>query len=141
MSSPAEYIQAAALIAGAGTFLHERREQVTLTANSCALPAIVLYDYTTSQASANSRVGTAPVTLYFGDARPGQGDDAAAQNEVVERMRTLAKTFLAALNTSPLVQLENLRETPFYNAYEAELDGVGVQFTLTVPSALPCVLA
>lgn len=137
MTSPAAYLQAAAAaaLAGAGTFLHYRPEQATLELNSAPLPAIVYSDLTVSQATSTSRTESAPVRLYFATSRPGHGDDPEAGNAAVADMRALAARFMGALDSSHLTDIAGLRATPFYNAYEAELDGVGFEFTLTVPAS------
>lgn len=138
----ADYLAAAAAAAsvayGSVTYVRQSAEQATLTLNAAALPAIILYDYTTSQVGPQSRVETAALTLYFADARPGDGDSPEAHHAAVARMRTLQGQFLRALHAYPLVQLDNLRDTPFTSAYEAELDGVGLQLTLTVPAVALC---
>jgi hypothetical protein len=53
-------------------------------------------------------------------------------------MRALKRRFLAALDASPYVQIDTIRDTPFSGAFQAMLDGVGMQFTLTVPSGNYC---
>ena len=68
------------------------------------------------------------------DAKPGAGDDPLAHHAAVTRMEALKRRFLAALDAKPRVQLDTLRATPFADAYAAKLDGVGCQFTLTVPA-------
>lgn len=140
MTSPADYLAAAARVAlaGIGTFLFESREQVTVSLNSAPLPAIILYAYTLAQAGPSARVESAAVTLYFGDATPGSNDDAAAAYATQQRMRVLKQRFLAALDANMLAQLDGLKDTGFEAAYEARLDGVGCQFTLTVPAVALC---
>ena len=142
-STLANHIEAAALfaLAGTGTFIHESQAQATLTANYAALPAIVYGTATLSQALASSRVESATVTVYFADATPGAGDDADATHATQDRMQLLRRRFLAALDAGPLVQVEGIKATPHEAIYEAMLDGVGCQFTLTVPAApllVPC---
>ena len=140
MTSPADYLAAAArtALAGSGSFFHERGEQVTLALDAAPLPAIVLYDYSTSQANPAARVESAACTLYFSTSRPGQGDDPAAGNLAVTQMMALKSKFLTALDAALLAQVDGLKATAFYNAFAAELDGVGCQFVLTVP-AVPLV--
>jgi hypothetical protein len=142
-SSPTQYLQAAALaaLAGVGSFFHERPEQAGLDLNTAVLPAIIFRDYTVSQSTPTANTETAPVLLYFATSRPGQGDDPAAGNAAVAAMQALAARFMAALDSSDFTQIVGLKANPFYNAYAAELDGVGFEFTLTVPAAslhLPC---
>lgn len=136
MSSLDLTIQAAAAFAlsGSGSFIHESQGQATLTANYAALPAIVYGTATTSQQQASSRVETATVTVYFADATPGPGDDAAATYATQDRMQQLKRRFLTALDAGPLVQVEGIKATPHESIYEAMLDGVGCSFTLTVPA-------
>ena len=136
MSSLDQIIQLAATAAlqGVGSFLHESQSQATLTANYAALPAIVYGTATTSQQQASSRVEAATVTVYFADATPGLGDDAAATHATQERMQQLKRRFLAALDAGPLVQVDGIKATPMAGIYEAVLDGIGCQFTLTVPA-------
>ena len=136
MTSPASYLAAAALSAlnGTGTFIRQSAEQAELTAQTAPTPHIVLYDYTTSQASTFGRTEGAAITLYFADARPGNTDDAAQHHAAVERMTLLKRRFLAALDASPFVQVDAMRATPFANFTSSQLDGVGCQFTLTVPA-------
>ena len=136
MSSLDTHIPAAATAAlnGTGSFLHESQGQATLTANYAALPAIVYGTATTSQQQASSRVEAATVTVYFADATPGAGDDAAATFATQERMQQLKRRFLAALDAGPLVQVDGIKATPMAGIYEAVLDGIGCQFTLTVPA-------
>ena len=137
-SSPiAQTLEAAALLAlsGTGSFLYQSAEQAELSAQDHALPLIVCYDFTTSQASPNSRTESAALTLYFADARPGQGDDPAAHHATTAAMEALKRRFLAALDAGPLAQLDGIRATPFAGYTSSELDGIGCQFTLTVPAA------
>ena len=133
-------IQAAAAFAlnGAGSFIHESQGQATLTANYAALPAIVYGTATLSQPQASSRVEAAALTVYFADATPGPGDDAAATHATQDRMQALKRRFLAALDAGPLVQLDGIRATPMAGIYEAVLDGIGCQFTVTVPAGVYC---
>lgn len=136
MSTLDQYIAAAAAtaLAGVGSFIHESQAQATLTANYAALPAIVYGTATLSQALTSSRVESATVTVYFADATPGLGDDAAAIYATQARMHTLKRRFLAALDAGPLVQIDAIRATPQAAIYEAMLDGIGCQFTHTVPA-------
>ena len=136
MSALIQYIEAAATTAlqGVGSFIHEAQGQATLTANYAALPVIVYGTATTSQQQASSRVESAQLTVYFGDATPGAGDDAAATYATQERMQQLKRRFLAALDTGLLVQVDGIKATPMAGIYEAVLDGIGCQFTLTVPA-------
>ena len=126
---------ATAALAGTGAFIHESQGQATLTANYAALPVIVYGTATTSQQQASSRVEVAAITVYFADATPGAGDDAAATHATQDRMQQLKRRFLAALDAAPLVQVDGIKATPMAGIYEAVLDGVGCQFLLTVPSA------
>ena len=121
-------------LAGVGAFIHESQGQATLTANYAALPVIVYGTATTSQQASSSRVEAAAVTVYFADATPGPGDDAAATHATQDRMQQLKRRFLAALDAGPLVQLDGIKATPHEAIYEAMLDGIGCQFTLTVPA-------
>ena len=125
---------AAYALAGVGSFIHESQAQATLTANYTALPAIVYGTATVSQTLASSRVEAANVTVYFADATPGLGDDAAATYATQDRMQALKRRFLAALDAGPLVQVDGLRATPMAGIYEAMLDGIGCQYTLTIPA-------
>ena len=136
MSSLDQSIAAAAAyaLAGVGSFIHESQAQATLTANYAALPAIVYGAATTSQPLPGSRVESATLTVYFADATPGAGDDAAATYATQDRMQLLKRRFLAALDAGPLVQLDGIRATPMAGIYEAVLDGIGCQFTLSVPA-------
>jgi hypothetical protein len=136
-TTPADYLAAAAAAAlnGVGTYLRETPEQATLDTSALLPPFLVCGEYTTTQADANSRVSAAAITLYFADVRPFAGDDPAAHQATVARMETLKRRFLTALDGAPVVRLDGLRATPFTGAYAAQLDGVGVQFTLTVPVA------
>ena len=136
MTSPAAYIQAAALAAlnGTGTFAHESNAQATLTLNAAALPAIIYGTATVGQPRPDSRAESTTATVYFADATPGPGDDAAATYATQERMQGLKRRFLAALDAYPLAQVDGIKATPFAVTYEAMLDGVGAQFTLTVPA-------
>ena len=140
-NSPADYIfaAAAAVFADApGTFLFQSAEQATLTLNSAEVPAIVLYDYTENQTGVDSSTLSAPLTLYFATSVAGSGDDPAAHQAAVDAMRALKRRFLHALDASPYAQVDTIRDTPFAGAYEARLDGVGVQFTLTIPAGNFC---
>ena len=132
-----QHIAAAAAFAlnGVGTYIRESQAEATLTANYAALPVIVFGTATTNQQQAVSRVETAAVTVYFADATPGPGDNAAATYATHARMQVHKRRFLAALDTGPLVQVDGIRATPQESIYEAMLDGVGCQFTLTVPAA------
>lgn len=136
MSTLDQTIAAAAAyaLAGVGSFIHESQAQATLQANYAALPAIVYGTATVSQTLASSRVEAANVTVYFADATPGLGDDAAATYATQDRMQALKRRFLAALDADPLVQVEGLRAAPMAGIYEAMLDGIGCQYTLTVPA-------
>ena len=129
---------AAFALNGVGSFIHESQGQATLTANYAALPAIVYGTATLSQALPSSRVETAAVSIYFADATPGPGDDAAATYATQDRMQALRRRFLAALDAGPLVQLDGIRATPMMGIYEAVLDGLGCQFTLTLPAGVYC---
>ena len=137
---PAQYLEAAALLAlnGVGTFLYQSAEQAELSAQDHPLPLIVCYDFTTSQARADSRTESAGLTLYFADARPGSSDDDQQHHAAVNRMEQLKRRLLAALDARPLAQLDGIRATPFSNYTSSELDGVGCQFTLTVPAGALC---
>lgn len=134
--TPAATIEAAATatLAGVGTFIHEPNAQATLTANYADLPVIVYGTATTNQPRPDSRTEAAAVTVYFADATPGNGDDAAATQATQDRMQALKRRFLAALDAGPLVQLDGIKATPMAGIYEAVLDGIGCQFTLTVPA-------
>lgn len=140
MSTLDQTIAAAAAyaLAGVGSFIHESQAQATLTANYAALPAIVYGTATVSQTLASSRVEAANVTVYFADATPGLGDDAAATYATQDRMQALKRRFLAALDAGPLVQLDSIKANPFAVGYEAMLDGLGCQFTLTLPAGVYC---
>lgn len=118
-----------------GTFLYQSAEQAELSAQDHPLPLIVCYDFTTSQASASSRVESATLTLYFADARPGTSDDDQQHHAATARMEQLKRQLLARLDAGHLVLVEGIRATPFSNYTSSELDGVGCQFTLTVPAA------
>ena len=135
MNSHAEYIQAAALfaLAGTGSFLRESAAMATLDINSAALPVIVLADYTTTQLNENSKVQAAALTIWFGDATPGPGDDAAARHVTETRMSRLKDRLLAALSAEPLTERLNEKASGMPSMFEAMLDGIGCQFTLTVP--------
>jgi len=144
MNSPVDYIFAAAQAAFAtepGTFLFQSAEQATLSLNQAKVPAIILYDYTTNQAGATAKAQAAPLTLYFATTTAGPGDDSELHHEAVEAMRALKRRFFAELDKSPYAQIEAIRDTPFQGAYEAMLDGVGVQFTLTIPAGNYCAAA
>jgi hypothetical protein len=142
MNSPADYIEAAATralgiyaaSATPGTYLHGSAVQASVDANDVPLPLINLFDYTTNQQTTTSRVERADCTMYFGDRKDGQGDDAIIEAAAVERMHQLRRRFLAALDNSPVVEITNMRATPFHDAYGAKLTGVGMQFTLGVPA-------
>lgn len=144
MTEPADYIAVAAervLTAQApllGTYRHESLAQGTLTANSCPLPLVELFDYTTNQQNSNSRTSRADCTMYFGTSKPGQGDSAEYEAAAVLAMRELLRRFLATLDAVPVLELTNIRATPFHNAYEAELTGIGVQFSLAAPANRYC---
>jgi hypothetical protein len=146
MTEPADYIATAAervltTYAGenpVGTYRHESLVQGTLTANSCILPLVELFDYTTNQANATARVARANCTMYFGTSKPGQGDSAEDEAAAVRAMRELMRRFLATLDAVPVLELTNLRASPFHDAYEAKLTGVGVQFTLATPANQYC---
>ena len=43
---------------------------------------------------------------------------------------------LTALDARPLAQIDAIRDTPFTGFTSSQLDGVGCQFTLTVPAPL-----
>lgn len=148
MTSPADYIEAAARAALAsyantiggivppGTFLHGSAIQASVDANSCPVPLVLLFDYTTNQKATTDRVSRADCTMYFADSKEGQGDSAEIEAEAVARMSQLKRRFFAALDLSPVVEITNLRATPFHDAYAAKLTGVGVQFTLGVPAGV-----
>jgi hypothetical protein len=140
MNSPADFIFAAASAASvaAGTFLYQNAEQATLSLNEAPVPAIVLYDYPLNQASATGKTQSAPITLYFATSVEGPGDNSEAHHVAVEAMRAMKRRFIAELDKSPFVQIDTIRDAPFKAAYQAELDGVGVQFTLTVPAGNYC---
>lgn len=140
MNSPADYIFAAvaAALASGGTFLYQSAEQATLSLNDSPVPAVVLYDYTTNQAGATAKAQSAPLTLYFATSVQGQGDDPEAHHAAVDAMRELKRRFFAELDSSPYVQIDTIRDTPFSGAFEAMLDGVGCQFTLTIPAGNHC---
>ena len=137
MNSLTSYIEAAAVaaLAGTGTFVHDSPELATLVLNSAMLPAIIYGEPTLAQADASSRVETSTVTLYFATSKPGAGDSAALHYGAVAQMDALKHRFFSLLDSSPYVRIDALKATPFANAYEAMLDGVGCQFLLTVPSA------
>lgn len=145
MNSPADYIEAAAnralvnyaLVeaeAPMGTYLHGSATQASLDANSAPVPLVLLFDYTTNQKATTDRVHRADCTMYFADSKPGQGDSAEVEAAAVARMQGLKRRFFAYLDSSPVVEVTNLRATPFHDAYAAKLTGVGVQFTLGVPA-------
>lgn len=149
MTSAIDYIRSAASAALAayalatesepGTFVHGSDIDADLETKFGPLPLVLLFDPTTNQKAATSRVSRADCTLYFGDKKPGQGDSPEVEEATVLRMQDLKKRLLAALDASPVVELTNLRDSPFHNAYSAELTGVGLQFTLGVPAgALVC---
>jgi len=125
---------ATAALSGTGTFAQETREQATLTANNAQLPLIVLGNYPTSLKATNDRLTRAEVSMFFGDSKEGQGDNPEAENSTVANMELLKRRFLAALDANPTVEITNIRAVPINNTYEAELTGVGVQFTLGIPS-------
>jgi hypothetical protein len=138
--SHADYIEAAARKALAqwtatpGTYLHGSAIQASLDANAVPLPLANLFDYTTNQQTTTSKVERADCTMYFGDRKDGQGDSAEIEAAAVANMRRLKQRFLAALDSSPLVEISNMRATPFHDAYGAKLTGVGVQFSLGIPA-------
>lgn len=140
MTSHADYIEAAATKALAqwapvpGTYMNGSAVQASLEADAVPLPLLNLFDYTTNQQATTSRVERADCTMYFGDRKEGQGDDAEIEAAAVARMRQLMRRFLAALDSSPVVEITNMRATPFHDAYGAKLTGVGVQFTLGIPA-------
>ena len=41
---------------------------------------------------------------------------------------------LTALDARPLAQIDAIRDTPFTSFTSSQLDGLGCQFTLTVPA-------
>jgi len=135
------YLETAATtaLASAGTYLRESAVQAEVdTSTKLPAPFIIVGDYTTNTARASSRTDSATVSLYFADSRKGQGDSPEAHHAAVARMAALKRRFLAALDAYPLAQVEGIRATPFDGFYSAELDGVGVQFTLTVPAVALC---
>lgn len=135
------YLETAATVAlaAAGTYLRESTVQAEVdTSLASPAPFIIVGDYTTNTARVSSRTDSATVSLYFADARPGQGDSPEAHQDAVSRMEALKRKFLAALDAYPLAQIEGIRATPFDGFYSAELDGVGVQLTLTVPAVARC---
>jgi hypothetical protein len=135
------YLSAAATaaLAGAGTYLRESAAQAEVdTSLPYPAPFIIVGDYTTNTPRASSRTSSATVSLYFADTRTGQGDSPEVHQDAVARMEALKRKFLAALDNYPLAQIEAIRATPFDGFYSAELDGVGMQFTLTVPAVALC---
>ncbi|MGI4871504.1 MAG: hypothetical protein ACRYFX_10035 [Janthinobacterium lividum] len=141
MTSPEEFLKAAALTAlnGTGTWLRESPVQAGIdTSAGYPAPFIICGDYTTTQAQASSRTSAAAVTLYFADVCPSKADDAQAHLAAIARMEELKRRFLTALNADDFTQIEAIRASPFAAAYAARLDGVGMQFTLTVPTRALC---
>lgn len=160
MISPADYLAAAAAAALAayatgmqgnsvattvppgpvGTYLRETPEQATIDTSS-ALPApfIVVGDYTTTTVlnAIGKEFDSASPTVAFADTRLGQGDDPEAHFAAVARMEQLQMLFFAELEQLGR-PATNRRRVPYAGLYAAELDGVGVQFTLTVPAAVLC---
>ncbi len=138
--SPADYLLAAATaaLAGQGTYLRENHADANLDSFDAALPLIVLGDYSSQQRGPESRVSSALLTLYFADKRPGDGDSPEAHFAAVARMEALQRRLLAALDAYPKVQLDSIRATPMASLYAAELDGIGVQLTVTVPAVALC---
>lgn len=141
--TPAAYIEAAAtaaLLAYAGTtgtpgtFRHESREQADLDVQADPLPFVVLFEATSNQTGPGSRVLATNVTLFFADAVPGPGDDPVAHQAAVTRMAGLKRAFFAALDAYPRAQIDGIRDTPFTGFTSSQLDGLGCQFTLTVPA-------
>jgi hypothetical protein len=131
---------AATALAGTGTYLRESAVQAEVdTSLPHPAPFIIVGDYTTNTARGSSRTDSAVVTLYFADSRPGQGDSPEAHQAAVARMEVLKRAFLTRLDAYPLAQIEGIRATPFDGFYSAELDGIGVQLTLTVPAVVDCV--
>lgn len=129
---------AAAAFAAGGTYLRQSAEQVELSVQDRPGPFVILYDFTTTTATASARAEAAALTLYFATSRPGAGDDPLAHQAAVLDMDALRRRFLAALDRYPVVQLDGIRVTPFQNFTSAELDGVGCQFTLTLPAGHVC---
>jgi hypothetical protein len=126
-----------------GTFLHASQVQAGIEANTVPMPLITLFDYTTNQKATNDRVLRADCTMYFCSEKAGQGDSAEVEMAAVAQMTQLKRRFLAALDSSPILEITNIRATPFHNAYAALLTGIGATFTLGVPASLvePCLPA
>jgi hypothetical protein len=143
MTTPAEVIAVAAEAAllqwvalgyQQGTFLHATQVQAGVEANTVPMPLITLFDYTTNQRATTDRVLRADCTLYFCSEKDGQGDSAEIEMATVALMAQLKRRFFAVLDSSPVVEIANMRATPFHDAYAAKLTGVGVQFTLGIPA-------
>lgn len=143
MTTPAEVIAVAAEAAllqwvalgnEMGTFLHASQVQAGVEANTVPMPLITLFDYTTNQKATTDRVLRADCTIYFCSQKDGQGDSAEVEMAAVAQMALLQRRFFGALDSSPVVEIANMRATPFHNAYAALLTGVGVQFTLGIPA-------
>ena len=137
MNSLTSYIEAAAVaaLAGTGTFVHDSPELATLVLNSAMLPAIIYGESVLEMANTQSRGITATVTIYFGAAVPGAGDDYALDSKTVAAMQLLCNRFIAILDDPmALTKVESQKYVPFHKAYEAMLSGTGCQFRLTVPA-------
>lgn len=138
MNSLTSYVQSAALaaLAGTGSFIHDSPELATLKLNSAQLPAIIYGEPVLKQSDSQARGITATVTIFFASTTPGLGDDYDASLQTIATMQLLCNQFLAILDgPMALTKVENITRGDLFKVYEAVLDGVTCQFTLTVPVA------
>ena len=126
---------ATAALAGTGTFIHESQVEATLTANYAGFPVIVYDTPVRKQARPGIGVKTAQMTLFFLDATPGAGDNAAARYATQDRMELLCTRFTALLDLSNDVEITDEVVLPRGGMYESMLDGVLFQFAFKVKAS------
>ena len=127
---------AATALAGGGTYLRETPTFAGIdTSTGLAAPFIICSDLTIT--SVITPVGkefeSTTATVFFGDVKPGLGDDTAAHAATVQRMQSLQYLFFAELYRMDY-ETPGRKRTEMRDVYAAMLDGLGSQFTISIPA-------
>lgn len=138
MNSLAQTIAAAAntALAGVGTYLRETPTFAGIdTSSGLTAPYIICSDFVIK--SVITPVGkefeSTTATIFFGDVRPGAGDDTGAHDATVSRMQGLQYLFFAELLRMDY-DTNGRQRTEMHDVYAAMLDGLGMQFTISIPA-------
>lgn len=132
------YLQQAALavLKGKGLYAHGTKAQATDDHDE-PTPQIHSFDIDGSKASPSAAVQQFECILYFADKAEGTMHDGRdAINATIDRMSELKEAFLNELDKHYLLQIGVTRDERLRNILQANLSGVALQFTLTVPAGL-----